>query len=219
MAGRRTTCCWPRSSASTATGADVVNMSIGDARSTPGPSRPPRRAARAPGAQGRRGSSPAGRQQLHRRPVRRGRAGRGRRRDRHRLGGQHGPVRAGVSRSRPTITRVRIMPGNGSAPIPASGTGTFSRRPELRPRSTTPATRCRRAASPARVALVRRGTCTFFVKATNVVAAGATGHDRLQQRRHVPRDAARAPASRYRSPTSRGADGRTDRRPPQDGGR
>jgi minor extracellular serine protease Vpr len=69
---------------------------------------------------------------------------------------------------------VRIMPGNGSAPIPASGTATFAA-------TGTPAS-LDDACNPlppgsldGKVALVRRGTCTFLVKATNVVAAGATG--------------------------------------------
>jgi subtilisin family serine protease len=74
----------------------------------------------------------------------------------------------------PDDHRVRIVPGNGSAPIPDSGTATFAR--------TGTSDSIDDACNPlpagsldGKVALVRRGTCNFLAKATNVVAAGATG--------------------------------------------
>ncbi len=48
------------------------------------------------------------------------------------------------------------------------------RRPAPRPLSTTPARPCRPAASPERRRSIRRGTCGFFVKATNAEDAGAS---------------------------------------------
>ena len=64
--------------------------------------------------------------------------------------------------------------GNGSAPVPSGGTVPIAR-------TGTPTTPDDACAPPAagsldgKVALVRRGTCSFLVKATNVAAAGAAG--------------------------------------------
>jgi subtilisin family serine protease len=74
----------------------------------------------------------------------------------------------------PDDRTVRVVPGNGSAPLPASGTGTFAR--------TGSVTSTDDACNPlppgsldGKIALVRRGTCVFNDKAVNVVAAGAAG--------------------------------------------
>jgi minor extracellular serine protease Vpr len=70
---------------------------------------------------------------------------------------------------------VIYIPGNGSAPVPSGGTLPIAR--------TGTVTSTDDACSPlpsttdlqGKVALVRRGTCTFLTKATNVAAAGAAG--------------------------------------------
>jgi minor extracellular serine protease Vpr len=70
---------------------------------------------------------------------------------------------------------VIYIAGNGSAPVPSGGTVPIAR--------TGTVTSTDDACSPlpsttdlqGKVALVRRGTCTFLTKATNVAAAGAAG--------------------------------------------
>jgi subtilisin family serine protease len=70
---------------------------------------------------------------------------------------------------------VRYIAGNGSAPVPSGGTLAIARTGTVT--STDDACNPLPATTDVqgKVALVRRGTCNFLTKATNVAAAGAAG--------------------------------------------
>ncbi len=75
----------------------------------------------------------------------------------------------------PDVRGVVVIPGTGSAPVPSGGTLALARTGTVA--STDDACSPLPASTDVqgKVALVRRGTCPFLTKATNVAAAGASG--------------------------------------------
>ncbi len=173
-----------------ADGADVLNMSIGS--SFQWPKYPTAQARRPPGQQGHRGRG-LGRQQRRQRPLR------------HRRSGQGQKV---ISAASFDNTHVRakgftISPDNkpigynqatGAPPAPLSGTAPLAR--------TGTATSAADACDPlpagsltGKMALIRRGTCGFHIKAAQRPERRRRRRGHLQQRRPAFR-ASRSPAPR-----------------------
>ena len=131
------------------------------------------------------------------------RPGVGQGRDRRRFGRQPQAVRPAFTIS-PDDRGVIYIAGIGSRAGPVRRHARDRAHRDRRPRRTTPALRCRRAA------LDRQGRARpprhlhFLVKATNVAAAGAGGLVVYSNDEHVLRHAGRARASRSRSSTSPG---------------
>ena len=114
------------------------------------------------------------RQRRRQRPVRGRRAGRRQEGDRRRVVRQHRIRSCRTSRSRPT-TRIGYVRRSGAPLPPTSRHASRWRAPARRPRPNDGCNALPAGSLTGKVALIRRGTCGFFVKAFNAQTAGAAG--------------------------------------------